>query len=94
PQDAIGLRRYQRKGMHIFIDWDTLQPIYCAAWGCFAAAVQRAGDGSLVPAVAEAPGFCTLRHATHTLPNKYKDSGEILGQMFGGNATTTRTWSV
>lgn len=94
PQDAIGLRRYQRKGMHIFIDWDTLQPIYCAAWGCWAAAVKRGSDGSLVPAVPESPGFCTTRHAVHTLPNKYKDSGEILGQMFGEKSTTTSTWGI
>lgn len=84
PEDAIGLRRYQRKGITVLIDWDTLTPVYCAAWGCWA----KANAGG------QFPGFCGQRHAVHTLPNKYKESGEILNQMFGERATTTRTWSV
>jgi hypothetical protein len=94
PADAIGLRRYQRKGITILIDWDTLTPIYCAARGCWAAAVERNKQGNLQPVLPESPGFCTIRHAVFTLPNKYKDSGEILNQMFGERATTSRTWSV
>lgn len=84
PEDAIGLRRYQRKGIMVLIDWQTLTPIYCAAWECFAKAEQGGPT----------PGFCSARHAQHTLPNTYKDSGEILSRMFGGNATTSRTWSI
>ena len=76
PADAIGLRRYQRKGIHILIDWQTLQPVYCAAWGCFA---QNLGDG-----------FCSERHAQHTLPNKFKDAGAITAGIFGQGATTSR----
>lgn len=78
-EDAIGLRRYQRKGISILIDWGNMQPIYCAAWGCYAKA-----DG--------VTGFCSKRHAMHTLPNMYKDAGAINKGVFGENATTTRTW--
>jgi hypothetical protein len=84
PGDAIGLRRYQRKGILVFIDFDTLIPVYCAALGCFAAATQ---DGQYV-------GFCTLKHAKHTLPNQYKDAGTIASSIFGENATTSRTWEM
>lgn len=80
PEDAIGLRRYQRKGMTILVDWDTLIPIYCAAWDCWAKARRD--------------GFCSDRHAQHTLPNKYKDADQITSGIFGEGATTSRTWSV
>lgn len=78
--DAIGIRRYERKGMSILIDWSTLQPIYCAAWGCMAKA-----DG--------VTGFCGQRHAEHTMPNRFKDAGAIAKGVFGENATTSRIWS-
>lgn len=84
PQDAIGLHRYERKGIHVLIDWNTLMPVYCAAWGCFAQATQT---GAFT-------GFCTQRHAMHTMPNNYKDAGEITKGVFGEGATTSRTWSV
>lgn len=83
-EDAIGLRRYQRKGIHILIDWQTFMPVYCAAWGCFAQAEQSG----------QAAGFCSQRHAMHTLPNKYKNAGEITTGIFGENATGTRTWKM
>jgi len=83
PEDAIGLRRYARKGIKVLIDWDTLLPIYCAAWECWAQADNNSNH----------PGFCSTRHAVHTLPNTYKDSGAMLSKMFG-DATTSRTWSV
>lgn len=83
PEDAIGLRRYQRKGIKLLLDWNTLVPIYCAAWDCWAKA-----DNS-----SDFVGFCSQRHAMHTLPNKYKDAAAITGGMFGQNATTSRTWS-
>jgi hypothetical protein len=82
PEDAIGLRRYQRKGIKVLIDFQTLVPIYCAAWDCWAQAAQ---SGPFV-------GFCTQRHAMHTLPNQYKDAGAIASGVFGDNATTSRTW--
>ena len=78
-EDAIGLRRYERKGISLLIDWATMQPIYCAAWGCHAKA-----DGQT--------GFCGPRHAQHTLPNKFKDAGAISAGVFGENATTSRMW--
>jgi len=84
PEDAIGLRRYQRKGMHIFIDWNTLIPVYCAAWGCTAQAQNR-GD---------AVGFCSLRHAQHTLPNRYKGATAINQGLMEAGVTTSRTWEV
>ncbi len=84
PEDAIGLRRAQRKGILVLINWETMQPLYCAAFECWA---QAETNGMF-------PGFCSQRHAIFTLPNKYKDSGEILNQMFGDRATTTSTWKV
>ncbi len=83
PEDAIGLRRYQRKGITLLIDWDTLTPIYCAAWGCWAQAVQG-GDF---------PGFCAMRHAQHTLPNRFKDAGNITRSLMEQGVTTSRIWS-
>lgn len=94
PEDAIGLRRYQRKGITVLINWSTLVPLYCAAWGCWAQASTVDEDGEYVPLDPSFPGFCSQRHAMHTLPNKYKNSGEILSGMFGEGATTSRTWSV
>lgn len=82
PEDAIGLHRYERKGIHVLIDWDTLIPVYCASWSCFAAAAQN-GDHV---------AFCTARHQQHTLPNQQKgDSGAAMG-VFSQGSTTTRTW--
>jgi len=84
PEDAIGMRRYERKGIHVLIDWSTLMPVYCASWGCFAQAEQSG----------QFAGFCTMKHAQHTLPNQYKDAGAITHGIFGEGATTSRTWSV
>jgi hypothetical protein len=83
PEDAIGLRRYERKGIYILIDWATLMPVYCAAWGCLAQADQGG----------QFAGFCTEKHAKHTLPNQYKNAGAITQGIFGDGATTSRTWS-
>lgn len=80
--DAIGLRRYQRKGITILIDWETLTPIYCAAWDCWARA---ANTGRF-------RGFCTERHARHTMPNSYKNAGEITQGLLEVGVTTSRTW--
>lgn len=84
PEDAIGLRRYQRKGIYILIDWTNLAPIYCAAWDCWA----RASN------IGQFIGFCTERHARHTLPNQYKGAGEIVQGLLEQGATTSNTWSV
>ena len=81
PEDAIGLHRYERKGIYLFIEWATMIPVYCAAWGCFAAAAQNG----------EHVAFCGVRHQAHTLPNQQK--GEAGAQMFSLNSTTSRTWS-
>jgi hypothetical protein len=83
PNDAIGLHRYERKGVHLLIDWTTLIPIYCAAWGCFAAAAQ---NGNHI-------AFCGLRHADHTLPNRHKGEGGAAMGMFSKGVTTSRTWT-
>lgn len=82
PEDAIGLRRYQRKGITLLIDWDTLTPVYCAAWGCWAQA-NRTSDYA---------GFCSERHAAHTLPNKFKDAGNITRGLMEQGVTTSRIW--
>lgn len=82
PEDAIGLRRYQRKGIHLLIDFDTLIPVYCAAWDCWA---QAAAGGNHV-------GFCSLRHAQHTLPNAYKGGSEIARGLMEQGVTTTSVW--
>lgn len=82
PEDAIGLHRYERKGIHVLIDWDTLIPIYCGSWGCFAAAAQN-GDHV---------GFCTARHAQHTLPNQHKGDNAVAMGQFSQGSTTSRTW--
>ncbi len=85
PEDAIGLHRYARKGIYILIDWETMIPVYCGAWGCFAQAQQKG----------EHVAFCSLRHATHTLPNKYKEKGAEVGMMsmFSQGSTTSRVWN-
>jgi hypothetical protein len=82
PQDAIGLRRYQRKGIYLFIEWDTMRPVYCGAWNCFAQAAQ---EGEFV-------GFCSMRHAQHTLPNRFKNAGGMMNAL-GRDVTTSRVWN-
>lgn len=83
PEDGIGLRRYERKGITLLFDWDTFMPVYCGAWGCWAQAEQTG----------EHAAFCTMRHAKHTLPNQYKDANEIGKGFFDSGVTTTRIWS-
>lgn len=92
--DALGIRYYQRKwgkaGI-IFMDFDTLQPVYCFARGCHAAA--------MVPALAAVypqhtdvigSGYCSYEHMVFTEPNLARNSQ---GQgLFGLNATTSRQW--
>lgn len=92
-EDAIGLHREQRKGRLILIDWNTMIPVYCAARDCWAASMRK----DLIerfPAHADAvnTGFCSMRHAQHTMPNRFRDAEAILGGMFGAGATTSRVW--
>ncbi len=83
PEDAIGLHRYERKGIYILIDWTTMIPVYCGAWGCFAAADQTG----------ESVGFCSVRHGQHTLPNNFRQGDQGMMGMFSQNATTSRIWA-
>lgn len=83
PEDAIGLRRYQRKGITLLINMETMIPVYCGAWGCWAQAAQ---DGNFV-------AFCSLRHAQHTLPNQYKGASTISQSLMEQGVTTTNVWS-
>ncbi len=85
PEDAIGLRRYQRKGIHVLIDWNTLVPVYCAAWDCWAAA---SGAGNFA-------AFCSFRHAKHTLPNRFRggEDGEIAQGLFSEGVTAQNVWN-
>ena len=82
PEDAIGLRRYERKGITLLFNWETFCPVYCGAWGCWAQATQGG------PFMA----FCAMRHAEHTLPNKYKNAGEIGQSLMEQGVTTSRVW--
>lgn len=79
-EDAVGLHRARRKGIHVFIDWDTLLPVYCPASDCWAK-----GDPKF-------EGFCTASHANRTLPNRFSESGEVLQGLMSRNVTTSRVW--
>jgi hypothetical protein len=83
PEDAIGLRRYQRKGIHLLLDLNTMAPVYCAAWDCWAEAQNNTDHA----------GFCSVRHAQHTLPNHYKNAKGIMGGLMEQGVTTSSTWS-
>ena len=54
-EDAIGLRRYERKGFKLLWDFETMLPVYCAAWGCWAQATK--GNS-----------FCSPQHGAATFP--------------------------
>ena len=85
PEDAIGLRRYQRKGIHLLIDFTTLAPVYCGAWDCWAQAQNGTNHA----------GFCSMRHAQHTLPNRFKggDDGAISQGLMESGVTTSAIWN-
>ena len=78
-EDAIGLRRFTRKGIKVLFNFDTMQPVYCAAWGCWARA-----DGQT--------GFCSMRHAQHTLPNRFREARGIIQGLMEQGVTTSRVW--
>jgi hypothetical protein len=81
--DAIGLRRYQRKGYVIFWDFEKAQPLYCGAWGCYA---QALNDGGAYRQ------FCGPAHAQVTLPNLYDSAGAVSQGLMAQGATTSRIW--
>lgn len=85
--DAIGLRRYERKGYRIFMDWNTLQPLYCAAYGCFAAAL-----GINEEYAGQYRHFCGQAHAQLTLPNQFSEAGAVMEGLMSQGATTSRVW--
>lgn len=87
--DAIGVKKYQRKGSIIFFDFDNAQPVYCMARNCFAAA--------MIPELVEeypqhanvvGSGYCSYDHMVFTEPNLARRSGN---GMFEGGVTTTRS---
>ena len=85
PEDFIGLNRYRRKGIILLVeDSINFAPLYCAAWGCFARANNQSNFA----------GFCGIRHAKHTLPNRYKNADQIVQGLMEAGVTTSRTWSV
>lgn len=92
--DAVGLRKYLRKGVKILINWDTLVPVYCAAWDCWAPAITPENAGEY-PAFRNAAntGFCSIAHASKTLPNMYDDEGGIRQGLMANGVTTSRIWS-
>ena len=92
--DMVGVRRYQKKGYHLFLDPQTGQPMYCYSLNCWAAA--------MVPAlVQEYPehtgalgtGYCSLRHFQMTAPNEAKRFLTGYTGMFSDGATTTASRS-
>jgi hypothetical protein len=75
-EDYLGLRGYIRKGITILMDLDTDEVVYCPAWGCWARANNK-----------EFYGFCTMYHAEHTQPNRFR---ELSGLSIG--ATTSKNY--
>lgn len=84
PEDMIGLRRYQRKGILLLMNFETGIPWYCAAWDCWAQSETGVSHA----------GFCSARHAQHTLPNRFKESGEILSSLMSQGVTTSQVWGI
>lgn len=56
PQDALGLRVYQRRGQHMLFDFETHKGAYCPTWGCWA----EWND--------DFDGFCCNEHRAITKP--------------------------
>ena len=93
-EDAIGLRRMMHKGMMLFIDFENMMPVYCAAYNCWAAAHRpELSDRFPENANASGTGFCSMRHAEHTMPNRYKEAQNVTRGMFGSGATTSVSWT-
>ena len=56
PENAIGLRGYDRKGTFVFFNYDTHEGAFCPTWGCWAK-WDKKNDG-----------YCSERHAAITKP--------------------------
>jgi hypothetical protein len=67
PENAIGLRGYQRKGFHILFDFETHEGAMCPTWDCWAK-----WDSKL-------HGFCSEKHMAITKP-KDDAAGSRFGQ--------------
>lgn len=85
-RDALGLRKYQRRGYLIFMDFDTLSPVYCMARNCWAAAMVAA----LAKVYPEhlnvlGSGYCSHDHMGFTEPNLVRQGSG----MFEAGATTS-----
>ena len=87
--DAIGLRYYARKGFLIFMDIDNLQPVYCFARNCHAAAMVEKLAGVYPENInVIGSGYCTYDHMVFTEPSLGREaSGFSIG------ATTSRSWN-
>ena len=83
PGDAIGLHRMERKGIHLFLNWETMETVYCSAWGCWAQAEKLGSDFV---------NYCSMRHAQHTLPNQYKGASTISKSLMESGVTTSNVW--
>lgn len=90
-EDAIGVRKYQRRGI-IFFDFSTGLPIYCFSRNCNAAAMRpelsrqypqhQAVSGS---------GYCSREHFLFTEPSRARRWFNEGGGMFEGNVTTSQS---
>ena len=78
--DAIGLRRYSRKGIIVFRDYENAVPLYCPTEDCWAKANPKFHH------------FCSVYHLSKTLPNQFDDAGEIRTGLMAQGVTTTRIW--
>ena len=92
-EDALGLRRYERRGIALLWDWANFLPIFCAHVDCWARAmVEELSAKYPQHRRAANTGFCSLRHQARTLPNMFDDAGNIRQGLMSQGATTTRIW--
>jgi hypothetical protein len=94
-EDALGLRRYERRGITLFWDWASFLPIYCAHIDCWARAmVPELGAKYPQHRAAANTGFCSLRHQARTLPNMFDEAGNVRQGLMSAGVTTSRLWKV
>lgn len=65
PENAVGLRAYDRRGINVFYDYETGEGAFCPTWDCWAAWNPKL------------EGFCTEAHKEITKPNR---EGGAFGQ--------------
>lgn len=58
PEDAIGLRKYTKRGYKAFYDFEHNQALFCGTWDCWAAADPKHGN------------FCCAAHKDITQPEE------------------------